>query len=187
MDFEGEWKGPGGQRGGKRGWLTKLPAWLPGAGRFGRIGKRTEAQVGALVDAFAAFATLDDILSAAEADLILDMLRSAFPEVDHAWLTRRLRRAVKSPKPMHGLAAELRGTLDETGKLAVGLQLFTLVDAVHEQLDAVSLALFDFDEAVEVFFFVAFALLHCAIQHHVIDGVNIVVQRGCNLLHSEGR
>ena len=93
MDFEGEWKGPGGQRGGKRGWLTKLPAWLPGAGRFGRIGKRTEGQVGALVDAFAAFATLDDILSAAEADLILDMLRSAFPEVDHAWLTRRLRRA----------------------------------------------------------------------------------------------
>ena len=131
MNVEGEWKGPGGGGlgGGKRGWLTNLPAWLPGAGRFGRSGKRTEAQVGALVDAFAAFATLDDILSAAEADLILDMLRSAFPEVDHAWLTRRLSRAVKSPKPMHGLAAELHGTLDETGKLAVGLQLFTLVDA----------------------------------------------------------
>ena len=131
MDTESEWKGPGG--GGrvtrKSGWLAKLPAWLPGAARFGRIGKRSEGQVGALVDAFAAFATLDDVLSAAEADLILDMLRSAFPEVDHAWLTRRLRRAVKSPMPMQGLATELRENLDDTGKLAVGLQLFTLVDA----------------------------------------------------------
>jgi ABC-type multidrug transport system ATPase subunit len=131
MDGEGEWKGPGGGRrgAGKRGWLAKLPAWLPGAGKFRRSGKRAEGQVGALVDAFAAFATLDDVLSAAEADLILDMLRSAFPEVDHAWLTRRLRRAVKSPKPMQGLATELRESLDDTGKLAVGLQLFTLVDA----------------------------------------------------------
>jgi ABC transport system ATP-binding/permease protein len=113
----------------KRTWLADLVSWRPGSGRFGRLGKRAEGQVGALVDAFAAFATLDDVLSAVEADLILDMLRSAFPEVDHAWLTRRLRRAVKSPKPMQGLASELRESLDETGKLAVGLQLFTLVDA----------------------------------------------------------
>ncbi|MBC7980272.1 MAG: ABC transporter ATP-binding protein, partial [Armatimonadetes bacterium] len=110
-------------------WNTDVTGWLPGSGRFGRLGKRSEGQVGALVDAFAAFATLDDVLSAVEADLILDMLRSAFPEVDHAWLTRRLRRAVKSPKPLQGLATELRKSLDETGKLAVGLQLFTLVDA----------------------------------------------------------
>ncbi len=69
------------------------------------------------------------MLSAVEADLILDMLRSAFPEADHAWLTRRLRKAVKSPKPLQGLANELRESLDDTGKLSVGLQLFTLVDA----------------------------------------------------------
>jgi ABC transport system ATP-binding/permease protein len=111
----------------RRTWFTDLLSWRPG--RFGRLGKRADGQVGALVDAFAAFATLDDVLSAVEADLILDMLRSAFPEVDHAWLTRRLRRAVKNPKPMQGLATELRESLDDTGKLAVGLQLFTLVDA----------------------------------------------------------
>jgi ABC-type multidrug transport system ATPase subunit len=90
---------------------------------------RPEGRVAALVDAFAAFATLDDVLSAVEADLILDMLRSAFPEVDHGWLTRRLRRAIKSPKPLQGLASQLRKTLDEESKLAIGLQLFTLVDA----------------------------------------------------------
>lgn len=113
----------------KRAWLADFSSWRPGSGRYGRLGKRAEGQVGALVDAFAAFATLDDVLSAVEADLILDMLRSAFPEVDHAWLTKRLRRAVKNPKPMQGLAAELRDSLDDTGKLSVGLQLFTLVDA----------------------------------------------------------
>ncbi|QTN33003.1 ATP-binding cassette domain-containing protein [Akkermansiaceae bacterium] len=130
-DAENSETGGGGAKGisRKRTWLADLLGWRPGSGRYGRPGKRAEGQVGALVDAFAAFATLDDILSATEADLILDMLRSAFPEVDHAWLTRRLRRAVKNPKPMQGLATELRESLDETGKLAVGLQLFTLVDA----------------------------------------------------------
>jgi len=110
-------------------WGRDIFSWLPASGRFGKLGKRSEGQVGALVDAFAAFATLDDVLSAVEADLILDMLRSAFPEVDHAWLTRRLRRAVKNPKPLQGLAADLRKSLDDTGKLAIGMQLFTLVDA----------------------------------------------------------
>lgn len=129
MEGDGKQTETGGEVTRKRGWLADLLGWRPGSGRFGRLGKRAEGQVGALVDAFAAFATLDDVLSAVEADLILDMLRSAFPEVDHAWLTRRLRRAVKSPKPMQGLAAELRKSLDDTGKLAVGLQLFTLVDA----------------------------------------------------------
>jgi ABC-type multidrug transport system ATPase subunit len=133
MDGDGEnTETPGGHTAEisrKRTWLADMLSWRPGSGRYGKLGKRAESQVGALVDAFAAFATLDDVLSAVEADLILDMLRSAFPEVDHAWLTRRLRRAVKNPKPMQGLAAELRESLDDTGKLAVGLQLFTLVDA----------------------------------------------------------
>ncbi len=107
----------------------RFSGWLARSTSGRRIKKRSQGQVGALVDAFAAFATLDDILSPVEADLILDMLRSAFPEVDHAWLTRRLRKAVKSPKPLQGLANELRKSLDDTGKLSVGLQLFTLVDA----------------------------------------------------------
>lgn len=81
------------------------------------------------MDAFAAFATLDDELSPLEADLILDMLRSAFPEVDHGWLGRRLQRAVRNPRPLQGLAVELKDSFDDSGKLALGLQLFTLVDA----------------------------------------------------------
>ena len=89
----------------------------------------TDAQVGVLVDAFAAFAMLNGVLSPVEADLILDMLRSAFPEADHGWLGRRLQRAVRNPRPLQGLASELKENYDETAKLALGLQLFTLVDA----------------------------------------------------------
>lgn len=114
---------------GRRAWANDVLSWRPGSARFGRLGKRSEGQVGALVDAFAAFATLDNVLSPVEADLILDMLRSAFPEVDHGWLSRRLRRAVRNPKPMQGLATQLRENLDDAGKLSVGLQLYTLVDA----------------------------------------------------------
>ncbi len=131
MEGEGENNGAAGRKdaGGRADDFSKKPGWFRGRGSIGRMGKRSEGRVGALVDAFAAFATLDDVLSPVEADLILDMLRSAFPEVDHAWLTRRLRRAVKNPKPLQGLAGELRQNLDDTEMLAVGLQLFTLVDA----------------------------------------------------------
>jgi len=102
---------------------------IPGLGRLRAFRPGGDAHVGALVDAFAAFATLDDALSSLEADLILDMLRSAFPEVDHGWLGRRLRRAVRNPRPLQGVASQLRGTLDDREKLAIGLQLYTLVDA----------------------------------------------------------
>jgi ABC-type multidrug transport system ATPase subunit len=104
-------------------------SWVRAAGRSRGLAKRSESHVGALVDAFAAFATLDDVLNTVEADLILDMLRSAFPDVDHAWLARRLRRAVRSPIPLQSLASELRKSFDETEIVAIGLQLFTLVDA----------------------------------------------------------
>lgn len=57
------------------------------------------------------------------------MLRSAFPEVDHSWLAKRLQRAVANPQPLQALAIELKDSFDDTGKLALGLQLFTLVDA----------------------------------------------------------
>ncbi|MES2476561.1 MAG: ATP-binding cassette domain-containing protein [Verrucomicrobiota bacterium] len=102
---------------------------IPGVGRLRALRPGADAHVGVLVDAFAAFATLDDELSPLEADLILDMLRSAFPEVDHGWLGRRLQRAVRHPKPLQGLAVELKDSFDDAGKLALGLQLFTLVDA----------------------------------------------------------
>lgn len=102
---------------------------IPGVGRLRALRPGADAQVGALVDAFAAFATLDGELNPFEADLILDMLRSAFPEVDHGWLARRLQRAVKNPRPLQGLAAELKDIYEDSGKLALGLQLFTLVDA----------------------------------------------------------
>lgn len=89
----------------------------------------TDAQVGVLVDAFVAFATLDGDLSTLEADLILDLLRSAFPEVDHGWIGRRMQRAVRNPGALQGLAMELKSTYNDAEKLALGLQLFTLVDA----------------------------------------------------------
>jgi len=95
----------------------------PGGASGGRV-------LGMLVDAFAGFATLDGRLDPDEADLILDLLRSAFPEADHSWLARRVRRAVRQPKPLANTAADLRALLDEPEKLAVGLQLYTLVDAV---------------------------------------------------------
>ncbi len=107
------------------GWLRAIP----GVGRLRALRPGADAHVGVLVDAFAAFATLDDELSSLEADLILDMLRSAFPEVDHGWLGRRLQRAVRNPQPLQALAVELKDGFDDAGKLALGLQLFTLVDA----------------------------------------------------------
>jgi ABC transport system ATP-binding/permease protein len=107
------------------GWLRAIP----GVGRMRALRPGADAQVGVLVDAFAAFATLDGELSQLEADLILDLLRSAFPEVDHGWLARRLQRAVKIPRPLQGLAVELKDGYDDSGKVALGLQLYTLVDA----------------------------------------------------------
>lgn len=113
-------------------WRLRVMRWLqaiPGVGRLRALRPGTDAQVGVLVDAFAAFAMLDDELTSFEAGLILDMLRSAFPEVDHGWLGKRLQRAVRSPRPLQGLAVELKDSFDDGGKLALGLQLFTLVDA----------------------------------------------------------
>lgn len=113
-------------------WRARAMACLraiPGVGRMRSLRPGSDAQVGVLVDAFAAFATLDGVLSPLEGDLILDLLRSAFPEVDHGWLARRLQRTVAHPRPVQSLAAELKGIYDDTGKVALGLQLFTLVDA----------------------------------------------------------
>ena len=93
-------------------------------------GTTSNRVLGMMVDAFAGFATLDGKLDPGEADLILDLLRSAFPEADHSWLARRVQRAVRDPQPLANTAAELREVLDDPEKMAVGLQLFTLMDAV---------------------------------------------------------
>ncbi len=100
--------------------------------RFGRRsqGSASGRVLGLMVDAFAGFATLDGKLDPGEAELILDLLRSAFPEADHSWLARRVRRAVREPRPLPNIAAELREFLTDPEKMAVGLQLYTLVDAV---------------------------------------------------------
>ena len=110
----------------------RLKRWLrtiPGVGRLRALRPGADAQVGVLVDAFVAFATLDGELSPFEADLILDLFRCAFPEVDHGWLGRRMQRAVRNPRSLQSLALEFKNAYDDSGKLALGLQLFTLVDA----------------------------------------------------------
>lgn len=112
-----------------RAWWLNLLQGLPGVGRLRSLRPGSDAQVGVLVDLFVAFALLDGELSTQEADLILDMLRGAFPEADHAWLGRRLQRAVRSPRALPAVAATLRESYDDTAKLALGLQLYTLVDA----------------------------------------------------------
>lgn len=109
-----------------------LRRWLrliPGVARMRSLRPGTDAQVGELVDAFVAFAMLDGRLSPLEADLILDLLRSAFPEADHSWMRRRMRRAVRNPRPLGQIATELKDRYHDTEKLALGLQLFTLVNA----------------------------------------------------------
>ncbi len=114
-----------------RGWPERL-RWLsliPGVARLRALRPGTDAHVGSVVDAFAAFATIDENLTPVEADLLIDMLRSAFPEVDHGWLERRLRRAIRSPRPLPALAMRLRENLGDPAKLAIALQLYTLVHA----------------------------------------------------------
>ena len=131
MDGRVEWQFKGWKWGGdplrwvRWRWLRAVP----GIARLRALRPGSDAHVGVLVDAFVAFAMLDDKLNPAEADLILDLLRSAFPEVDHGWLRRRLQRAVRNPRPLQGVSAELKEVLDDAEKLMVGLELFTLVDA----------------------------------------------------------
>jgi ABC-type multidrug transport system ATPase subunit len=108
--------------------------FIPGVGRLRALRPGGDALVGPLVDTFASFTALDHQIDPVEADVALDLLRNAFPEADHGWLAKRLQRAVRTPRPLPRLAAELRDRLDDTGKLALGLQLFTLVDAAGQSV-----------------------------------------------------
>lgn len=103
--------------------------FVPGFGRLRALRPGADALVGPTIDAFAAFAAIDQRLDPVEADVALDLLRNAFPEADHGWLARRLQRAVRQTPSIHNIAAELNRALDDTGKLALALQLYTLVDA----------------------------------------------------------
>jgi ABC-type multidrug transport system ATPase subunit len=108
------------------------PAPLRGLGGWWRSetkGTGGHRVLGLLVDAFAGIATLDGRLAEDEAELVLDLLRSAYPEADHGWLARRVQRAVRDGRPLPNTAAALRELLDDAAKMAVGLQLYTLVDA----------------------------------------------------------
>lgn len=82
-----------------------------------------------LVDVFASFVALDNRVDRAEAEVALDLLRHAFPEANHAWLARRLHRALANQKPPERVAARLKGELDEGDRAALGLQLYLLVIA----------------------------------------------------------
>jgi hypothetical protein len=102
---------------------------IPGVGRLRFLRPGTDALLGPLIDVFAAFAIADQSVDDDEVDLILDLLRAAFPEVDHGWLARRLQRSVRSPRSLVALAAGLHERLDDVGKLALAFQLWALVDA----------------------------------------------------------
>ena len=62
-----------------------------------------------------------------------------------------------------------------------------LIDRFHEQLYTEFFPLGYFDNAVEVAFRVALSIFNFAGNQFVITGINIVVERGSNLLHFEGR
>lgn len=119
------------QRGPRRPWLKRFP-WLrfvPVIGRMRALRPGADALVGPVIDAFAAFATLDEQFDPLEADIALDLLRNAFPEADHGWLARRLQRAVRQPRSLNHIAADIQPWLDDTGTVVLALQLYTLVDA----------------------------------------------------------
>ncbi|NWK57016.1 ATP-binding cassette domain-containing protein [Verrucomicrobiaceae bacterium N1E253] len=82
-----------------------------------------------LVDIFAAFVSIDNRVDRAEAEVALDLLRHAFPEANHAWLSRRLHRALTNPKRPERIASKLKNELSPDDHVALGLQLYLLVTA----------------------------------------------------------
>src|ERR1700733_1896631 len=66
-------------------------------------------------------------------------------------------------------------------------RLFPLVDLFHEQFYAVRLALFDLDNPVEVGFLIEFPALNFALHDLVIRRIDVLVERGGDLLYAERR
>lgn len=85
--------------------------------------------VAVLVDVFATFISLDNRVAPAEAEVALDLLRHAFPEADHHWLARHLRKALSTPKSTVNLARHITEQLDDESITSLGLQLYLLITA----------------------------------------------------------
>ncbi|MGB2402109.1 MAG: ATP-binding cassette domain-containing protein, partial [Akkermansiaceae bacterium] len=110
-----------------RGWLNRLP----GLQRIRPAAPGGIKYAGNLVDVFASFVSLDSKVDRSEAEVALDLLRHAFPEADHRWLSRRLRRALANPQPPAKLITSLSNELNQDEVVSLGLQLYLLVIASH--------------------------------------------------------
>jgi hypothetical protein len=64
--------------------------------------------------------------------------------------------------------------------------LLALIDRFHEQSHAVFFALLDLDDAIEISFDVTPAFLGDAFDQLVIGGVDVIIERGGDLLDLEG-
>lgn len=101
--------------------------WFPSAPKGASL-------AGTLVDVFASFISIDNQVDAVEAEIALDLLRNAFPEADHAWLARRLQRALRAPQSPDYLAHSITDKLEESGIISLGLQLLLLVEASDRKI-----------------------------------------------------
>ncbi len=108
-----------------RGWLNRLP----GLRRISPAAPSGIKYAGNLVDVFASFVALDNKVDRSEAEVALDLLRHAFPEADHRWLSRRLRRALANPQSPAKLIVSLSNKLNQDEIVSLGLQLYLLVIA----------------------------------------------------------
>ena len=104
------------------GWAARIPF-------FRRSSPGGLKHAGGLIDIFASFLSLDNRVDRAEAEVALDLLRHAFPEAHHRWLSRRLHRALANPKPPERIAANLKDELTEDERLSLGLQLYLIITA----------------------------------------------------------
>jgi len=104
------------------GWMDRIPF-------FRRPSPGGIKHAAGLVDIFASFASLDNRVDRAEAEVALDLLRHAFPEAHHGWLSRRLHRALANPKRPERVAAQLKNELNDDERVSLGLQLYLLVTA----------------------------------------------------------
>ncbi len=106
-------------------WMERLPLIK----RLTPVAPVGMKHTGGLVDIFASFVAIDGHVDRAEAEVALDLLRLAFPEADHAWLSRRLHYALSSPSKPELVASALRDEFDFRDRVSLGLQLYLLVIA----------------------------------------------------------